>query len=429
MAQEWMEEWTDTLLYLALLLGTIVFFIRYQSDECQLRCAELMVEDFLYISAVDGRITSQEYQNMLIRLNRLEAGYEAQVAILDYELQPCYALFSQEELGRYYMDRNIRKEKVLQDINASVTEVDVAALKLQKETNASIMAAGNQEYLPLPEENTTLNVEAVRPKQEIYEGESLITVCKVCTESGNYYAEAADIIGHESGTVWLELRIQGKILYVPVEVVCHPRYTKCKNLHVIANTEAVMEAVRNNGEVNCPYCAFSPVRMECQSTLIYKKTGSRLTKEEIKLEVFYMDGHSEYVTPDSVEWQDNYDENYCGIQPVRIRYRGLEEMITVISENETCEKCGSACNERSFADYEKFPYCTDCMSKVLLFTGETYYEEQVRVLDTILQQLQENGKVELNFGEYLAVTIKKDGQYRSLLKRMVQKDGKAGGFE
>ena len=429
MAHEWMEELTDNLLYLGLLFGAVFFFARYQSEECQLRCAELVVEDFLYVSTVDGRITSQEYQNMITRLNRLEPGYEAQVVMVDYELQPCYALLSQEELDRYYMNRNIRKEMDLQDIANSVTEVDAAGLKLQKETNASVMAAGAQDFLPLPEEETTLRVEAVRPKQEIYEGEPLITVCKVSTESGNYYAEATDIVVWESGTVWLELWIQEMVLYVPVEVVCYPRYTKCENRHVIVNTEEVVDATRNNGNVQCPYCAMYPVSMECRTPLIDKKTGCNLTKEEIWLEVCYMDGHRERVTPDSVEWQDNYDENYCGIQPVTIRYRGLEEMVMVISENEVCKNCDSACNERCFGDYEKFPYCTACMSEVLLFTGETYYEEQVRALDNMFHLLQKNEKVELNLGEYLAVILKKDGEYQSLIKRMVQKDGKAGDSE
>ena len=425
MAREWMEELVDHLLYMGLLLGVLYFFIQYQGEACKLRCAELIAEDFLYVAAADGRITMQEYQNMLVRMKQVDLGYEVQVARIGYELQPCYAQISQSALDRYYMERNVRQAVVLQEISYSVTDADAEGLKLQKETNASVMGGEEQEYLPLPGEVTALRVEAVRPEQEVYEGEMLITVCRVSTERGTYYVEAEVVSAWESGTVWLEVAVEGIVIRVPVEVLCHPRYVQCANQHVIVNTEEVVNGMKNEGILKCVYCAAYPDKIECHPALLYKTTGCKLTKEEIWLEVCYMDGHRERITPDLEEWQDNYDETYCGIQQVTICYRGLEETVTVISENGGCKNCASACNERSLEDYNKFPYCTVCMSEVLLFTGKTYYEEQIKTLDSETELLQKNGEIRLDFGEYLIVTIKKDGEYQSIRKKMVQKTGRS----
>ena len=86
--------------------------------------------------------------------------------------------------------------------------------------------------------------------------------------------------------------------------------------------------------------------------------------------------------------------------------------------------CNGECNERCFDDYAGFPYCTACMSEVALFTGTTYYEEIVTGMSQLENLLQEKGKVLLDKGDYITITLKKDGTYKSILQSVTRMAGK-----
>jgi len=422
MLHGWLEELVDTLLYLGIIMGLLLFSACYWKDSYQLRCAETATEEFLNIVAADGKIMAEGYEGLAMQLLRINDEYEVEISCRGTVLRPCYGLIPEELLNQYYMKRNIRKKATFVKWNIPLFENAVENLRLQEETNASLLA-GMEQYLPLLGEKAMQKVEAVLPKQEIYEGEEIITLCRVFSDMGIYYAEA-ELNGFENGTARLCLVTANTTYYVPVEVIYHPREVVCENGHAVINTRQVIEKFKQTGSIECFYCLICPQTVRCEPQLLQRKTGSKLTKEELCLEVCYLDGHVEEITPDSEEWQDDYDENYCGIQNVTVCYRGMEDSVIIISENNNCKNCRSACNERNYSDYEKFPYCVKCMSQVPLFTGKTVEEEQGLNYEELILMLNEKKEVLLEFGDYVTIKIKKNGICKSMLQKVVRKDGK-----
>lgn len=424
MVHKWLEEWYDTLLYLGLMLGSLFFFIIYWNGAYQVRYTEVVLQEFLSKVATQGKVTAGMYEELLVNLDRINAEYDLNIICTEYELQPVYDRISKENLFNYYMERNVRKEAVLQHQEIEVKEETAELLCLQSETNATIMAAGQQSYLPLPEEEMIWNIEAVRSYQEVYEGEALITLCLVSSKEGQYYAEALPAIATISGIVWLQLLINEETVQVPVEVVCHPRKVTCNNGHEIVNSKNIVEESRKTGNVKCPFCAVIPEYIAGNVSVVQKMTGAELTKEDIWILVKYLDGHTEQVTPDSEEWQDTYDRNYCGIQQVTILYRGKEDTVIVVSENPNCQQCQKACNERCYEDYLAFPYCIACMADVALFTGEVYEEEHNILKGELVSRLDAEQELILAAGDFVTVYVSSDGEYVTLQQREVLKDGR-----
>lgn len=424
MVHKWLESLVDTLLYLGLIMGLLMFSAYYWKNAYQTRTAELVIEEFLNDVSKDGGMSVEELEGLLQRIYTINPAYEVELAYKSYKLQPCYAQISVETLDSYYMKRNERKEVTFQAYKLEVQEENAEWLRFQEETNASIMAA--EEYLPLPEEEAVLQVEAVRKQQEVYEGEELITVCRVISKSGSYYVEATPVTAVNSGTVVLEVVVESAVQYVPIEVTCYPRVVKCAKGHSVVNTVEVVEIWKQNSTIKCPYCEVIPEKLSCNVDLIMKRTGEKLEQKEIWLEVVYLDGHMEVITPMNKEWQDDYDESYCGIQPVTISYRGKNAVITVISENGACKACGEMCGGRSFSDYVRFPYCTGCMSKVLLFTGEVYEEEYLVQYEELTAELDRNRDIAWQKGDMIIVKLSKNKNIQLIRQKIIKRDGKSG---
>lgn len=426
MIHEWLEELHDTLWYFGIMLGMLFFFLIYWKGEYQLRYAEIVMQEFLTDASVNGKITLDEYEELIGNLERVNSEYSVDIQCIKYRQEPIYAVFSEEEIAEYYLSRNTRKEAVWQPIEISVEEEPENSLKLQTETNASVMAAKDKEYVPLPEEASLWRAEAVRPVQEVYEGEELITICQISSPEGNYYAEAEPLTAQTSGTVMLQLNLDNKRYQIPVEVVCYPRTVKCENGHKIINDRNVVREYKESGKIICPYCKVLPESISCNTSVIYKETGTRLTEEEVWITVVYLDGHTETVTPKAKEWQDSYDENYCGIQEVVINYFGKEAVVTVLTENKACKQCGKACNERCFEDYRIFPYCIGCMSQAALYSGKVFEEEQRISANEMVAYLDLEQELLLCRGDFIILFLVKGEECISLLQRTILQDGRVG---
>lgn len=423
MAYKRLEELFDTLLYLGMIMGALIFFCWYWRTEYQMRYANLVLQEFLTEVSSDGKITLEAYEQLICNLNRINPAYEVKIVCTEYELQPIYTLISQAELDKYYLNRNKRKKIELQMDEVIVKEEAADELRLQKETNADILATEGSEYLPLPEEEIDAKVEAVRKCQEVYEGEALITLCRVISSTGSYYAEAEQVYENETGQAMLVLTVDGKKISVPVEVLRHPRTVICTKGHEVANSAEIIAEAKQTGNVECPYCKQIPESVTCNVSALYKKTGSVLEKEEVWLTVKYLDGHIEQITPDMEGWQDTYDVNYCGLQQVIIRYRGKEDTVLIVTENDNCIQCGNPCNERCLNDYEGFPYCTECMSKVLLFSGEVHEEEKQKENGEIVAILDSEKELCLQYGAFVTLYLLKNGEYETILQREVKQNG------
>jgi len=423
MIHRWMEQWFDTFLFLVMLVGMLIFFICFWRGEFQIRYAEAIALDFLTEVSVKGKITQENIEVLWRNLGNVSMDYSVILEGTKYINEPIYTQIPQEYLSKYFTERNRKKQVTFQEYKLQIYEESIEKLKLQKETNLTLLAAENTGYLPLPGDKIEWNAEAVCPVQEVYEKESLITLCRVSSEKGNYYAEAEPFFAEQSGVVHLNLQLGEKNYQVPIVVICHPRTIQCCYGHEVVNTEMLLKEYKLTGKVSCLYCRELPKQIIVDNPIIYKKSGSRLNGFEVSLLVEYMDGHTAIITPDSQEWQDSYDENYCGIQQVEVRYRGEEVSLTVISENERCVQCGDDCNERCYTDYLRFPYCLSCLEKQNVFTCEFYEAELKLSQDELFDELEQKKEICFSAGDFVRVKLLNRNQSVSLLQKPVRRAG------
>lgn len=418
MLHKWLEELFDTVQFLLLVFGLLAGFLLYWRSAYEVRCAELLLEDFLEETSKEGGFSLEEYEALLQQLYRWNEAYSLELYCHETALEPCYALLSEEVLTAYYLERNVRRDILLEDTVIVLEEEAADEMRMQEETNATILAAGAEQFLPLPKEDEVFQVEAVRKIQKVYEGEELITLCIVHSEEGTYYAEAEPMKAEQSGQIVLTVELGGRIETAEVEVICYPRRCVCEQGHTYVNSRSVLEMG------SCPYCVMLPDNAECNVSTLFGPLGLPLAAEELWMTVTFRDGHTELVTPDSEEWQDDFDRNYCGMQVVTIRYRGVEEQIVVITEPSCCMECGKECTARCFEDYEAFPFCTECMSKTPLYTGKVLEFEQRITYGQIVEILDREGYFALEKEEVLTVYLKKNGVCVAGLQSTSGKDGK-----
>lgn len=423
MLHQWMEKMWDTLLYVVFLIFLLFFFLFYWKNAYQFRYAEIVLQDFLDSTATTGQISLDAYEGVRKQIYRIDPDYTLQIICKQYELLPVCDLIARETLEEYYMGRNCRKECKFEAYEAEPEQEKEEELRLQMETKEQILAAENKDYLPLPSEEDVLKIEAARPYQKVYAGEKLITLCRVYSKEGVYYAEAEERVAEESGLFFLKLTLAGEEHKVPIEVDCYPRSILCKNGHKVVNSRRVLEEAEKTGVILCPYCSMLPDSITAEKTVLNKKTGEKLNSADLELVVRYKNGTTGIITPETEDWQDDYDENYCGMQKVTVRYRGKETCFVVLTENENCILCQNPCNDRSYQDYQKVPYCMQCLSEMTLFTGQFYEEERLMGMQELYSAWKDNGKMCLKRGDFVMVCLSKKG-YETILQREVRIDGR-----
>lgn len=421
MIHKWVSNFYDSLLYLGIIFSLLFFFGWYWNAEYQIRHAELVLQSFLDGVSSEGKIDMVSYDQMVRLLDKISADYQIEMIYTEYIQKPVYALHTEDELVQYYMNRNrIHVEELVPE--EFVVEEEAEELCLQKETAMDLLAAENAEYLPLPEQGKKLQVEAVRNYQEVYEGEEIITLCKVAVGEEYYYTEAKKQYGTHSGEIILEVTIGEEVYFVPIAVSCYPRKINCEYGHEVVNSKKIIQEKKETGKISCPYCKEIPDMITVNTPVLYKRAGTEL-QNEVWLTVRYLDGHEAQITTDMEEWQDNYDVNYCGLQLVTVGYRGKEDSVIIISENEGCVQCGQECNERTFSDYMAFPYCIKCMSEVPLFTGVTY-EEKHQMSNSELLATLAVGEIYMEVGNFLMLKLWKGNKCELILQNKIRRNGK-----
>lgn len=425
MIHKTLEEWFDTMPYVAGIAGLMLFFFLYWSNAYQVRYAEVVMQDFLYETAIAGKIRQEEYEILQNRLTSVCPDTELKIMCYKYRMSPMYAIIPAEEWRREFLKNNTRNEIIFKKYEPKVIQEKAENLRYQTETNESLLAGDRGEYLPLPSENGEISVCAVRANQEIYEDESLITLCRITTSQDVFYKEALPSVAKESGEILLELELDEKVYPVPVTVVCHPRILLCKYGHSVVNTKFVLEETKKTGNFVCPYCHLIPKTISCDVSGLKIKAGEQLTSISLGITVLFLDGHTEYITPDSEDWQDDFDMNYCGTQTVTIRFRNKEIMITIVTENPVCRNCGEQCNDRCPDDYEKNPYCTACLSEMYVDTGKWKGEEQIVLGKELVDCLNSNGEILLERGDFVVLAVEFKGNVISL-QQEIKIDGKSG---
>ena len=425
MIHKLLEKWFETMLYIGLMLGLIGFFCFYWKEEYSFRHTKTVLQEFLEETSISGKLTYEEYSGLKKRLHEICPEGTLEISCYKYSSRAIHDLISKEKWEADFTARNVKKTVLFQEYEPQVRQQKESQLRLQKETNASILAADKQEYLPLPQEENRIFISAVREVQEVYEGEELITLCRVIDSGQMYYKEAQDRKATESGEVLLTLTLESGIYSVPVNVICYPRTELCAMGHRVVNTKEVLEEKKLSGKIKCPYCQVIPADIFCSTPVLYVKTGETIQRIGVNILVIYLDGSTEHVTPEAEEWQDDFDENYCGTQMTVIRYRNKETMIKVISENPLCKKCGGSCNDRCYEDYVRYPYCVECLSKIYVYTGENREEEELITKKELLYKLDTEGEFLLNRGDFIMVTYKQ-GKNITILQQKVKINGSSG---
>ena len=406
----WMEEFYDKLLFVGILLGALTLFSHFWQETYQKQVARMLVTEFLERVAAKGSISEEEYEGLLDQISRINGNYEVELVYYGITEEPCYALVTEEQLKQYYLSRNVRRKEEL-PLYEPEHEVISDEWKLQEETNGSLLAAGEQQYLPLPEPDDSFRIDAVRKTQQVYEGEELITLCIVQTEQGLSYVEAEPVRVEESGIVELTVLLGNTRVYAEVEVLCYPRQRICDKGHIYRNTKEMILAEQEGSMIVCPVCNIIPkeIVLNCQN--LVQNTGGELKAEEVWLTVKYQNGSEVKITPDSEEWLDDFDENFTGLQAVTIQYHGLQTQLIVVTEGNPCRNCGTICEGRYYTDYELFPYCVKCMSEVPLFTGEVRSVDYKQAMGEIVETLDREGKFAMERNDFLAVYIKERRNY------------------
>lgn len=414
------EEFFDQLFFLCVGIGSIIVFVSYWGHTFDMYCAEAVLQEFLVESSADGCFGAEEYEHLVHNIKRIDSGLNVELEWTGYRETPVYAKLSEEQILSYYLSRNVRHKEELKPQRVLIEEFPVDIEKLQEDTNASILADGQAQYLPLQGEQNTFSVCAVRPFQRVYEGEELITLCRVYSESGVYYTEAEPVCALETGTVYLKLQTEGNCYEAEVEVECFPRKVSCDKGHIYANTKDRIEKRLGGMEVVCPYCYKLPERITVENKVGIFPVGTELSEILQKAEVLFFDGHVELVSPGMNGWQDDYDKNFCGIQTVSVMYFDVETELTIVLEGQDCLKCGRRCVGRSYPDYVSFPYCVSCMSGVELFSGEIYTEIQKKNASLIFDELCEKKVIELEKGDILVGYIRQGKRIRSVLQQIIE---------
>lgn len=408
------EKFFDVILFLGIGMVSLLLFGCYWEGEYENRCAEAVLEAFLQQTSIQGGFSAEEFEILLNDIQRIDRELSVELEVTKQHMEPCYALLTKERISDYYIGRNVRKTKEMIPAELVETEENTDQMKLQTDTNASILAEGKTQYLPLPEENMEYGVFAVRPEQWVYEGEELITLCLVTSDEGYYYVEAEPICADRSGKIKLRLYI-GSELYEPeVNVRCEPRTKRCENGHVITNTRERIAQEQNGECVECPLCRKTPVKVTAEIVQAVYPVGSPLERILPEAEVVFLDGHTEVIRPGDIGWQDDYDENYCGFQTVTIMYYSATTVVTIVTEGAMCKNCKETCGVRSFTDYQEFPYCASCMSEVPLFTGEVFLEEQKMGYAGLVAQMDSAGNVSLEKGDFITGIVKKNNKVQSI---------------
>ena len=406
----WMEEFYDKLLFVGILLGALTLFSHFWQETYQKQVVRMLVTEFLERVAAEGSISVEEYEGFLHQVSRINRSYEVELVYHGITEEPCYALVSEEQLEQYYLSRNVRK-KVELPLYEPEQETVSDEWKLQEETNGSLLAAGEQQYLPLPEPNDSFKIEAVRKIQQVYEGEELITLCVVQTEQGLSYVEAEPVSVEESGLVELTVLLGDTRFYAEVEVLCYPRQRICDKGHIYRNTKEMILTEQEGGMIVCPVCNIIPKKIVLNCQNLIQNAGEELQAESVWLTVNFQNGSEVKITPDSEGWLDDFDENFTGLQAVTIQYHGVQTQLIVVTEGNPCRNCGVKCEGRYYLDYELFPYCVKCMSKVPLFTGEVQSVEYKQTTGEIVESLDREGRFAMERNDFLAVYVKDRRNY------------------
>ena len=76
----WAEEWFDTLFTIGTLTVLLIFFLWYWNGNYQLKCAEVVLQEFLDEVSASGKISLDVYEQMRQNIGQINGGYKVEIS-------------------------------------------------------------------------------------------------------------------------------------------------------------------------------------------------------------------------------------------------------------------------------------------------------------------------------------------------------------
>ena len=389
------------LMRLLMILFTFIVPIlmwRFFAEDLKQKVVRRPVMEFLSDSSLMGGITEEGYQQLMESLNKIGFSGEIKLTHVCYTETPYYAYGSDYDTREHYALSNVRYKKEV------MTEAPIVTVT---ETTSLLGDWENTFYVDLrpgmpTDEAPDTGYHAVYPMQDVLRFEKIAGV--IASADGSEYTICDDVFAETSGIV--ELKKDGVSTGISVDVTVWDDKVQCENGHFYPISKEAVADYRNSGVWRyCPYCEQIPKKIVVHKGS-YEKTLGEAFGNDYFFSVYYWDGHTEIITPDTPGFVWDYDETYCGMQDVSISYKGITVTgLKVTNIGGSCVKCGNVCEERSLADYSACSLCDTCLQSQMVFSGDTYVEEATYGTEKILAVLLASGEYPLSYGDFLRVDV------------------------
>lgn len=393
------------LLVIVCLIGPALFFQMYKSIQKE-ALAEESSRDFLESVTSSGKISDTEYMLFRDGLALLD-GFDTTLNYTTYHNEPVYQFYSATHIADYFNSRNKWDRHYYHTAEPVINDEDPGSLRMQKQTNATVLAKLMEDGLPLGNDAPrTATYTAVVPSQEIYAGEQLVTVVKVDTGDMVYYAVGGDIAPTVDGNY--QIYVNGVLTSAVVSVKAWKRQVVCPTCH---NTYTCTKEVLDYYKAyhvwsRCPHCA-SLIK---DITVDHPTTSVPIgTKEadviDISFTATYYNGRTETLALSDMS--HNYAAGYAGAQNISVSYKGFhkDNVCTITTVCPNCAGCGAAITNRNAFDCELYPFCSTCMSIRQTYLGECVIVPETFFGEQIANQLIASGSFPMGRDDYLMLSV------------------------
>lgn len=396
------------MLIIVCMAGPALFFLLSRASQKEVFAEELS-RDFLEAVASAGGIRVADYMVFRDGLAGID-GFETRLDYTTYHTEPVYGYYGRAGIEAFFSGRNRRDTYYSRTTAPDAEDADPSALRMQRDTNARVLARLMDEGLPLGNDIplASYTYEAFVPVQELYAGEYIATVLKVDTGRTVYYTEGDLLPATGSGVQSFRLSVGGVPVNAYVSAVVWPRQITCR---VCGNrytcTDKVVEYYRENGIwAYCPYCRTLVKDITADYPSVTVPVG---TKEAditgITFTAEYYDGTTETLALSGLS--HNYSPGYAGEQEITVSYKGYDKagICKIITECPPCTGCGARITDRNAADCRLYPLCPGCMEGIPVFLGECAVIPETFPDSAVTDQLLKEGVFPMGRNDYLELTV------------------------
>ena len=120
-------------------IGVAIFFLLY-TEKVEQEYLKRLCSEFVYDISKDGVLTESEYYMFLDSIAELDTGFNVELSHTEYEENPFYSYYSEEEISSYFAARNILQEVDIPIVLLEHPEIDPEGLVSENKTNAEVLS-------------------------------------------------------------------------------------------------------------------------------------------------------------------------------------------------------------------------------------------------------------------------------------------------